>query len=94
MRSSVVGSVYVVQAIKDDKTEFWAAATVREKAVAAVERELGDGWTVTLTDRRLTRQRLSMLKMLPNAVRRLCPTISTATGDAITTTHRITHLSI
>jgi hypothetical protein len=71
MRSSVVGSVYVIQATKDGKTEFWAAATVRENAVAAVERELGDGWIVTLTDRRLTRQRLSILKMFPNAVRRL-----------------------
>jgi hypothetical protein len=34
----------------------------RRKAVAAVEKELGPGWIVTLTDRRLSNQRLSILK--------------------------------
>jgi hypothetical protein len=29
--------------------EYWAAATVREKAVAAVEKELPPGWTARLT---------------------------------------------
>ena len=43
----------------------------RRKAVAAVEKELGPGWIVTLTDRRLSNQRLSILKMLPNTVRKL-----------------------
>jgi hypothetical protein len=50
---------------KDDKIEYWAAATIQEKAAAAVEKELGPGWTVTLTDRRLTGQRLSKLRMRP-----------------------------
>jgi hypothetical protein len=52
MGNLLVGGIYVVQAIKGDQTEYWAAATIREKAVTAVEKELGDGWTVTLTDRR------------------------------------------
>ena len=39
--------------------------------MAAVEKELGPGWIVTLTDRRLSNQRLSILKMLPNTVRKL-----------------------
>jgi hypothetical protein len=39
---------------KDNAREYWAAATVREKAVAAVEKELPPGWTATLTRRRLT----------------------------------------
>jgi hypothetical protein len=71
MRGSALGGVYIVQATKDGKIEFWAAATIKENAVAAVKKELGDGWIVTLTDRRLTRQRLSLLKILPNAVRKL-----------------------
>jgi hypothetical protein len=51
--------------------EYWAAATLQEDAVAAVEKELGPGWIATLTDRRLTSQRLSILKMRPNTVRKL-----------------------
>jgi hypothetical protein len=34
---------------KDNTIEYWAAATIREKAVAAVKKELLHGWTVTLT---------------------------------------------
>jgi hypothetical protein len=37
----------------------------------AVEKELSAGWTVTLTDRRLTAQRLSKLRLRPNSVQRL-----------------------
>ena len=69
MRRRLVSGIYVVQAKKDDVVEYWAAAT--ENAVAAVEKELGPGSIVTLTKRRLTGQRLSRLKMLPNAVRKL-----------------------
>jgi hypothetical protein len=71
MRRHLVGGIYVVEAKKEAVTEFWAAATLQENAVAAVEKELGPGWTVTLTDRRLTGHRLSLLKMRPNTVRKL-----------------------
>ena len=71
MGNVLVGGIYVVQAKKDDIVEHWAAATIQEKAVAAVEKELGPGWTVTLTNRRLTGHRLSILKMRPNTVRKL-----------------------
>ena len=71
MRRRLVGGIYVVEAAKDGVTEYWAAAILQENAVAAVEKELGPGRTVTLTDRRLTNQRLSILKMLPNTVRKL-----------------------
>jgi hypothetical protein len=71
MRRRLVGGIYVVQAMKDDVVEYWAAATLEQNAVAAVEKELGPGWIITLTDRRLTNQRLSILKMLPNTVRKL-----------------------
>ena len=71
MGNVLVGGIYVVQATKGDQTEYWAAATIREKAVAAVEKELGAGWSITLTDRRLTGQRLSKLRLRPNSVQRL-----------------------
>jgi hypothetical protein len=71
MRRHLVGGIYVVEAKKDGVTDRWAAATIRENAVAAVEKELGPGWIVTLTDRRLTGQRLSKLRLRPNSVQRL-----------------------
>jgi hypothetical protein len=70
MRRHLVGGIYIVEAKKDGVTDHWAAATIRENAVAAVEKELGPGWIVTLTDR-VTSRRLSMLKMGPNTVRKL-----------------------
>jgi hypothetical protein len=69
-RKHLIGSVYVVKAEKDGVSERWAAATIEAKAVDAVERELGRGWTVTLTDGRLS-SRLSALKMRPNTVQKL-----------------------
>ena len=53
MPRRLVGGIYVVEAKKDGLTEHWAAATLWENAVAAVEKELGPEWIVTLTDRRL-----------------------------------------
>jgi hypothetical protein len=71
MRNRVSGGIYVVEAMKDGAVEYWAAATLRENAVAAVAKQLESEWIVTLTERRLTNQRLSILKMLPNTVRKL-----------------------
>jgi hypothetical protein len=41
MRRHLVGGIYVVEAKKDGVTDYWAAATIRENAVAAVEKEWG-----------------------------------------------------
>ena len=49
MRITIAPDIYVVVAKKDNTIEYWAAATVREEAVAAVEKELLPGWTATLT---------------------------------------------
>jgi hypothetical protein len=38
MGNAPAGGIYVVHAKKDDKIEYWAAATIQEKAVAAVEK--------------------------------------------------------
>jgi hypothetical protein len=71
MGDPLVGGIYVVQASKDGVTQYWCAATIRENAIPAVKNELGPGWTVTLTNRRLTGQRLSALKLRPNGVQKL-----------------------
>jgi len=39
--------IHVVAAIKGNETEFWAAATQRSDALAAVQQLLGPGWTAT-----------------------------------------------
>ena len=51
MRITVAPDICIVMAEKDDAIEYWAAATVREKAVAAVEKQLLPGM-----DRNLTRR--------------------------------------
>jgi hypothetical protein len=71
MGNALGGGIYVVATTKDGKTEYWAAATVRAEAVAAVRRQLTGEWTVTLTERRLTSQKIRALKLGPNAVCRL-----------------------
>ena len=71
MSRHLVGGIYVVETKKDGITEHWAAATLRENAVAAVKKELGPGWIAILTDHRLASQQLSTLKMRPNTVRKL-----------------------
>jgi hypothetical protein len=63
MPSTVASDIFVVVAIKDKAIEHWAAATTREKAVAAVEKKLLPGWTATLTRRHLTTHRATRLKM-------------------------------
>jgi hypothetical protein len=71
MRNRVSGGIYVVEAMRNGAVQYWAAATLRQNAVAAVVEKLGPEWVVTLTKRRLTNQRLSILKMRPNTVRKL-----------------------
>ena len=71
MGNALAGGIYVVAATKDGTTEYWAVATVRDEAVAAVLRELPSGWSAIVTDRRLSTQRIAALKMRPNSVRKL-----------------------
>jgi hypothetical protein len=71
MRRRVFGGIYVVRAMKAGAAEYWAAATLWQNAVAEVAIQLGPDWDIRLTDRRLADQRLSVLHMLPNTVRKL-----------------------
>jgi hypothetical protein len=64
--------IYVVAATKDNKTEFWAAATGRSAALATVQRLLAPGWTATtIMDWRLPSERVVALKLPANGVRKL-----------------------
>ena len=71
MGNALAGGIYVIAATKDGKREYWVAATIREEAVAAVQRELPPGWIATISDRRLTLQTIKNLKLRPNSVRKL-----------------------
>ena len=66
-----MAKVYVVAAIKNDLTEFWAATTSREEAVAQVKKSLPGGWTAVLTGWCLPLGKDAALKMRANSVRRL-----------------------
>ena len=65
------GDVYIVAATRDSQTDYWVAATQREKAVAAVQQLLTPGWTATLTDRRISPAQVAVLRLRPNGVRKL-----------------------
>jgi len=71
MRERWAGEVCIVAATKDSQTEYWAAATGREEAVAAVRKLLAPGWTATLTDRRISPKQIAVLHLPPNGVRKL-----------------------
>jgi hypothetical protein len=57
--------VHVVEATKDDQTDYWAAATHREDAIAAVRSQVHPDWKLVLTERRL------VLTIRRNIVRKL-----------------------
>jgi hypothetical protein len=71
MGIALASEIYVVVAKKDATIEYWGVATDRDKALAAVEKELPPGWTATLTRRCLTKHRATRLKMGPDSVRKL-----------------------
>jgi hypothetical protein len=71
MGSRSDAGIYVVAATKDGKTEFWAAATRRERAAAAVQQLLPAGWTAILLGWRLTPEKVAELKLRSNSVRKL-----------------------
>jgi hypothetical protein len=68
MGNEYAGGVHVVAATKDGKTEYWAATTLRVDAIVAVRHVIGPGWTLALTERRLTPEQIAALKMHPNSV--------------------------
>lgn len=73
MGKGYAGAIYVVAASKNEKTEYWVAATNPKEATVAVQLVLGPAWKVRLTNRRLTRHQLAELNLRADDVRRLRP---------------------
>jgi hypothetical protein len=71
MRNGFACSVYIVSATKNGQTEFWAAATPRQDAAAAVQRVLPAGWRAVFLGWRLNSTKSRALKMSSNSVRKL-----------------------
>jgi hypothetical protein len=71
MTDKLAGSIYVVATSKGNMTVYWAAATSQADAVAIVQKRLPPGWTAILTDRQLTPDQVTALKLRPGDVRQL-----------------------
>jgi len=71
MRKGFTRAVYIVIATKDGQTEFWAAATPRHRAAAAVQQLLPPGWRITFLGWRLSPTKAAALKMSPDSARKL-----------------------
>jgi flagella basal body P-ring formation protein FlgA len=71
MTDKLAGSIYVVATSKGNMTVYWAAATQQSEAVAIVQKRLPPGWTAILTDRQLTPDQVTALKLRPGDVRQL-----------------------
>jgi hypothetical protein len=71
MAKTLIGGIQIVKATKGRESQFWAAATPRDKAAAAVQKRLSPGWTAELTNQRLSLHQAATLKLRPNRVQRL-----------------------
>jgi len=71
MRNGFARAVYIVTATKNGRTEFWAAATPRHHAAAAVQRVLPAGWHAAFLGWRLDPTKSRALQMSSNSVRKL-----------------------
>ena len=80
MPNGFARAVYVVIATKDGQTEFWAAATPRHRAAAAVQRHLPPGWRVTFLGWRLSPTKAAALKMASGNVQKLISSIAIDEG--------------
>ena len=71
MHNAFAGRIYVVAATKDGQTEFWAAATRRGSAAAAVQQLLPLGWTAVVTGWHLAPGKVAEFNMRANSVRKI-----------------------
>lgn len=62
---------HVVQATKDGQTEYWAAASHRDDALALVGSQTPSDWNLLLTERCLKGEQAADLKMMHDSVRKL-----------------------
>ena len=65
------GPLHVVAVTYDGKTEYWAAATKRWNARAAVRKFIAEGAEIKLVNKFLTNQQRARLKVPPCEARKL-----------------------
>lgn len=75
MGNVLAGGVQIVVTTKDGETVYWAVAVPRERAAEAVKQFLAPGWSVALTNHHLPPSRVAALKLRPNGLRELGPTL-------------------
>lgn len=75
MSDAFAGTIYVVVASNGEQSEFWAAATPRARAAAAVRQLLPHGWTAKCTGWSLSPDKTADLRMCANSVRKLRDTM-------------------
>jgi hypothetical protein len=73
MTETFVTGLHVVVATNGPNREFWVAVTPRNKAVAAVQKRLEDGWKASLTDQKITVRQAHKLKLRLNGACRWNP---------------------
>jgi len=79
MGNEYASGVHLVLALKGKQSEIWAAATPRSDAVRAVQAVLGEGWkALRIIPSHLLPDRVALLKLRPNDVRRLTDTDGTS----------------
>jgi len=71
MGKEYAATLHVVAAKRENRLEYWVAATERDDAVAAVEQLLEPLWSAALTERVLTLHQVRALKLPLNGVRKL-----------------------
>jgi hypothetical protein len=69
MGNEYAGGIYVIAATKDGRTEY--CAVLENRAIEAVRDQIGPGWKLSLTTKRLTAAQVAELKMRTNSVRQL-----------------------
>jgi hypothetical protein len=61
MEKENAAALRVVAAKRENRLEYWVAATERDEAAAAVERLLEPQWSAALTENALTRHQVRAL---------------------------------
>jgi hypothetical protein len=72
MTETFACGIHLVRVTTDDRVhQLWAAATLREEAVALVLNTIPEGWAAILLDTRLRPGEAAFLEMKPGEIREL-----------------------
>ena len=66
MSETFVTGLHVVVATNGPESQFWVAATPRDRAAVVVQKRLEDGWKASLTEQQITVRQAQKLKLRLN----------------------------